>query len=61
VLSGSGSGEGTWRAAGLTLAGNVFDMLANTSALGDRLGWTDEAESSFGAPDLLASGLTVGR
>lgn len=55
------SGAGTWRAAGLTVAGNVFDMLANTEALGDRLCWTDDAESSFGAPDLRVSGLTVGR
>jgi PmbA protein len=51
----------TWRAAGLTVAGNVFDLLANTDAVGARLSWVDDAESSFGAPDLRARGLTIGR
>jgi PmbA protein len=55
------SATGAWRAAGLTLAGNVFDMFRQTEAIGDRICWTDDAESSFGAPDLRVTELTVGR
>ena len=51
----------TWRAAGLTVAGNVFDLFKNTDAVGSRLCWADDAESSFGSPDLRVCGLTIGR
>jgi predicted Zn-dependent protease len=50
-----------WRAAGLTVAGNVFEILNNTDAVGAQLCWVDDAESSFGSPDLRVSGLTIGR
>jgi predicted Zn-dependent protease len=49
------------RATGLTVAANVFDIFRNTDAVGDRLCWADDAESSFGSPDLRVSGLTIGR
>jgi PmbA protein len=49
------------RVAGLAVAGNVFDMYARTEAIGDRLSWVDDGESSFGSPDLRVSGLTIGR
>lgn len=55
-----GDGQ-TRRVSGLTVAGNVFDVFTNTSAVGDTLCWADDAESSFGSPDLMASGLTIGR
>jgi PmbA protein len=54
-------GDKTWRAVGLTVAGNVFDVFRNTGAVGAQLCWVDDAESSFGSPDLLVSGLTIGR
>jgi PmbA protein len=50
-----------WRAAGLTVAANVFDIFRHTDAVGAQLCWVDDAESSFGAPDLRISGLTIGR
>jgi PmbA protein len=50
-----------WRVAGLTVAANVFDIFRNTDAVGAQLCWADDAESSFGSPDLRVSGLTIGR
>jgi predicted Zn-dependent protease len=50
-----------WRVSGLTVAGNVFDAFRNTDVIGDTLAWTDDAESSFGSPDLRVRGLTIGR
>jgi predicted Zn-dependent protease len=50
-----------WRVAGLTVAGNVFDVFKNTDEVGAQLCWVDDAESSFGSPDLRVSGLTIGR
>ena len=59
--TGPGRSDRAWRAAGLTVAGNVFDVFRNTDAVGAQLCWVDDAESSFGSPDLLVSGLTIGR
>jgi predicted Zn-dependent protease len=54
-------GEDVWHVTGLSVAGNVLDLFQNLEELGCELSWADDAESSFGAPDLVAAGLTIGR
>ncbi|MBN1171165.1 MAG: hypothetical protein JXA67_03245 [Micromonosporaceae bacterium] len=52
-----------WRVTGLSMAGNVIDLFRGVEGLGTGLQWSvpDETEASFGSPDLLVRGLTIGR
>ncbi|RKS68236.1 putative Zn-dependent protease [Actinomadura pelletieri DSM 43383] len=47
--------------SGLSVTGNVLDLLRNVRGIGGVPSWCDDGESSFGAPDLLVTGLVVGR
>ncbi len=53
--------SGATGVSGLTVAGNVYDVLRNVEAAGDRLHWYDGGDGCFGAPSLLVRGLSVGR
>ncbi|GAA1847214.1 hypothetical protein GCM10009736_11840 [Actinomadura bangladeshensis] len=54
-------GEKTWRISGLSVSGNVLDLLHNVAGVGAVPSWSDDGESSFGSPDLWVTGLTLGR
>ena len=54
-------GEKTWQISGLSVSGNVLDLLHNVAGVGAELSWSDDGESSFGSPDLWVTGLTIGR
>ncbi|MCW2903862.1 MAG: Peptidase PmbA [Streptosporangiaceae bacterium] len=54
-------GGNVWHVTGLSVAGNVLDLLQNIAGMGSTLSWADDAESSFGSPDLHVTGLTIGR
>lgn len=54
-------GEKTWRISGLSVSGNVLDLLHNVAGVGAVPSWSDDGESSFRSPDLWVTGLTLGR
>lgn len=54
-------GDNVWQVTGLSLAGNVLETFGNVQGVGSELHWADDGESSFGAPDLAVTGLTIGR
>jgi PmbA protein len=54
-------GEKTWRISGLSVSGNVLDLLHNVAGVGALPSWSDDGESSFGSPDLWVTGLALGR
>jgi len=45
---------------GLSVAGNVIDMLHEILLVGDRLQWSAGSVAYYGSPDLLVAGLAVG-
>jgi len=45
---------------GVTVAGNVLDLLGHVHAVGDELDWSSGSVASYGSPDLLVSGLAIG-
>jgi predicted Zn-dependent protease len=56
-------GDEVRRVTGLSMAGNIIDLFRGVEGLGAELQWSppDEVEASFGSPDLLVRGLTIGR
>ncbi|MBO9568490.1 MAG: hypothetical protein J7503_06660 [Cellulomonas iranensis] len=52
--------DGPTLVSGLTVAGNVLQFLRDVHALGDRLAWSPGSVATYGAPDVLVSGLAVG-
>ncbi len=57
------NGATAWRVICLSMAGNVIDLLHGVEGLGAEVHWSvpDEVEASFGSPDLVVRGLTIGR
>lgn len=53
-------GDSTYAVEGLTVAGNVFDMLGTARPLACGLSWSGGSSSYCASPDLLVEGLTVG-
>jgi PmbA protein len=53
-------GGKVYGATGITIAGNVFEMLDRATPLATELTWSGGGSSYCAAPDLLVEGLTVG-
>lgn len=52
--------DGPALVTGLTVAGNVLRILRDVVATGDRVAWSPGSVATYGAPDLLVSGLAIG-
>ena len=52
-------GEPAYPVAGVTVTGDLRDMLRRVSMVGDDLRWYHAPDGSFGAPSLLVDGMTV--
>lgn len=55
------AGGETRLVTGLSMAGNVVDVFQRVEAVGSDLCWTDDGDSSFGAPALQVASLSFGR